>query len=319
VHATTGRAPFEIVYGRQPKLPADLIYPQPDLELNVEPDAYAKKVQMDLQKVYQAVETKSTSKVSKFKFYANRNVWASDFIVGDRVWLLDGNSQRANQKIGYRWLGPFSVVEVRANRNYVLKPDKRGGRKIVAHGNRLKRAFKPPINVDSNESIDQNAELVVNDSVPVQEVVGKRKRGRPTRHAIANDLANDNRNDQDVSINVESRLAETETRSSQANDRSATNRVENEVVVNRPTRKRGRPRKQVRNEDNRHVEDNRNNSRTNHNDANSANESQEEVVENEENSQIAYEQSSYWLDDNYLALLDEADNDDTAYLPTRYE
>jgi hypothetical protein len=202
----------------------------------------------------------------------------------------------------------------------VLKPDKRGGRKIVAHGNRLKRAFKPPVNIDNDESFDRGMTPIANDSVQVQDVVGRRKRGRPKRHAIANDQANDNRNDQaqDVSIDIESRIAEPEARRSQVNDRSVANRVETEDVVNRPKRKRGRPRKQVP-KDNRHVENNRNNSRTNHNDVNSVNESQEEVADDEENSQVAYEQPSYWLDDDYLALLDEADNDDAAYVPTRYE
>ena len=41
---STGRTPFEIIYGRLAKLPIDLTYPNKEVDLNLDPDGYAEMV-----------------------------------------------------------------------------------------------------------------------------------------------------------------------------------------------------------------------------------------------------------------------------------
>ena len=124
VHATTGLTPFEIVYGRKPKLPVDLMFPVPELELNLDVDSYAKKTQQKLLCYYDIVVKNTDSKVSKFKFYADRNVRRVVYVVGDRVWLLNSAKKKGvSKKLSRKWTGPFSVVEVRNENNYLIKPD----------------------------------------------------------------------------------------------------------------------------------------------------------------------------------------------------
>lgn len=94
IHATTGLTPFEVVYGRRPKLPVDLMFQVPELGLNLDVDSYVKKTQTKLLRFYDIVAKNTDSKVSKFKFYADRNVRRKAYNLGDRVWLL--NSAKKN-------------------------------------------------------------------------------------------------------------------------------------------------------------------------------------------------------------------------------
>jgi hypothetical protein len=157
VHATTGFTPFEVVYGRKPKLPADLIFTAVKLDIQLSESDYANKLKSDLVNVYRVVEEKSACKVEKMKFYADRHVRPSKYNVGDRVWLFDETKKKgSNKKIGWKWLGPYTIVEKRSDSNYVLKPDRRG-RKILANSARMKKCFAPKFSF--SEQLDESTIL----------------------------------------------------------------------------------------------------------------------------------------------------------------
>jgi hypothetical protein len=185
VHATTGLTPFEIVYGRKPKLPADMIFPSAELDIQLGEGDYTNKLKKDLLNIYKLVQDKSAAKVDKMKFYADRNVRPSDYGVGERVWLFDETKKKGpHKKIGWKWLGPFTIVEKRNERNYVLKPDKRG-RKILANSSRMKRCFAPNFQESSPDTSaifhsTALAEPIINDSVDF-EAIKRRRHCRPRR------------------------------------------------------------------------------------------------------------------------------------------
>ncbi|RNA13104.1 Transposon Ty3-G Gag-Pol poly [Brachionus plicatilis] len=88
VHHTTGLTPFEVIYGRKPKLPVDMLFPAPDLDLNLDLLSYSSIVRADILRCYETVAQNADVKVSKFKFYADRNVRPFGYALGDRVYLL---------------------------------------------------------------------------------------------------------------------------------------------------------------------------------------------------------------------------------------
>ena len=45
-------APFELVYGRKPKVPLDLIFPDVKLNLFLPPEGYASQIQVELNKAF---------------------------------------------------------------------------------------------------------------------------------------------------------------------------------------------------------------------------------------------------------------------------
>ncbi|RNA17632.1 Transposon Ty3-I Gag-Pol poly [Brachionus plicatilis] len=60
------------------------------------------------------------------------------YILGGRVWLLDSAKKKGlSKKLSRKWIGPFTVVEVRSENNCLIKPDNKGKKQLV-HANRLK-------------------------------------------------------------------------------------------------------------------------------------------------------------------------------------
>jgi hypothetical protein len=180
-HATTGLTPFEVVYGRKPKMPADLIFPEPELDFLIDVNTYAAKLKEDLVEVYRFVARRSELKVEKMKFNADRKNRPSRYDVGDRVYMFDETKKKGpNKKIGWKWLGPYTIIEKRSESTYVLKPDKRG-RIVVANSARLKKCFSPKFDslrlanlssvlhsteMHANQTVERNAqELEIVDSI----------------------------------------------------------------------------------------------------------------------------------------------------------
>jgi hypothetical protein len=123
-------------------MPADLIFPEPELDFLIDVNTYAAKLKEDLVEVYKFVARRSELRVEKMKFNADRKNRPSRY-VGDRVYMFDETKKKGpNKKIGWKWLDPYTIIEKRSESTYVLKPDKRG-RIVVANSARLKKCFSP--------------------------------------------------------------------------------------------------------------------------------------------------------------------------------
>lgn len=127
-HATTKCSPFEIIYGRLPKMPLDLICPRIELELYFPPEAYALKLREDLKKACEQIIQRRDLVMDKAKVRCDRQVRAAQFKIGDLVWKLDLTTEVGkNKKLSRKWLGPFEVVDVfTQGSNVVIKGLKKG-------------------------------------------------------------------------------------------------------------------------------------------------------------------------------------------------
>ena len=140
MHATTKFTPYELMFGRIPKLPIDLFIEKPIIEFPVTEGEYADKIKCNLRGAFDAVFTNTQSRMVLAKVYYDRVNVAAKFQPGDRVMVRDHKTEKgACKKFVNKWKGPYTVETVANEIDYTLKPDRPKGRRIIMHRNNLKK------------------------------------------------------------------------------------------------------------------------------------------------------------------------------------
>lgn len=153
-HATTNFTPYEIVYGRPPKIPIDLIVQENDsfggegddihsYSENQEVNFYVKELKEKFRSVYKCVQENTNSKVEKSKLYYDRNLKPMDYKKGDLVLLnIPKIKPGLSKKLAPKWEGPFEILERVGPVNYKIKKVNHAKAKVkLVHHNRLKKFF----------------------------------------------------------------------------------------------------------------------------------------------------------------------------------
>jgi transposase InsO family protein len=86
-HASTGYSPFFLLYGRDPRLPTDLMIGTLDQDERITADDWVRLHQQRLQVAYQHVQQKLTQEAALRKHYYDRKSKEAPLTVGDRVFL----------------------------------------------------------------------------------------------------------------------------------------------------------------------------------------------------------------------------------------
>ena len=150
VHSTTGYTPFELVFGRNPKLPVDLIVKEVRVDLNIDQEAYAQRVRERFLKAYEQIRQDRDLKIELKKFYSERNVRGGEFKVDDRVWVEDLTQKKGlSKKLGKKWRDPYTILKRTSEVNYQVREDGKR-KKSIFHVNRLKRCFTEEIKESSS-------------------------------------------------------------------------------------------------------------------------------------------------------------------------
>ena len=156
VHKTTGVQPFVLLYGRLPRLPADLSLPEEPIENELVQHHYAVQVYNDLQAVYTTVRAHRDFAVDKQKFFHDRRVKCNEYQLHDRVYCLLEKPPKKGQskKLLPRYDGPYEVIGRTTMNdgkrdvviNYKIKPEN-GRRAKLVHASKLKACYMPKMEV----------------------------------------------------------------------------------------------------------------------------------------------------------------------------
>ena len=156
VHKTTGVQPFVMLFGRFPRLPADLIYPTFPLHKELVEHEYADNICNSLRDVYAVVRAHRDVQVDKQKFFHDRNVKCAEYKLGERVYcrVEAPPSKSMGKKLTTKYDGPYEVIGTMTIRDedgnsivdYKIKPE-RGGRSKTVHASKLKKCFSPKVEV----------------------------------------------------------------------------------------------------------------------------------------------------------------------------
>ena len=95
-------------FGRDPKLPLDLMSQRAKIELYFTPDSYATMLQNELPNVYKQVKKNIELSVRPNKIRHDRTVRAATFKVNEYCWVLDtAKLKGVSKKLSHRWKGPY--------------------------------------------------------------------------------------------------------------------------------------------------------------------------------------------------------------------
>jgi len=171
-------SPFSLVYGREARLPIDLVYANPT-ELFYSTDQYADHVKNRLEVAYELSRLHALEAQDRQKSHYDQNRDTNrDFDVGRKVWLFNNQSRPGqSSKFHKVWLGPFVIVDKTGPVNYRISMDGSLTGSKVVHVTRLKRHL-PEVDLRSPNDPESQSDLanVLEDGHRVIEKIIKRKR-----------------------------------------------------------------------------------------------------------------------------------------------
>ena len=161
VNASTGMTPYYATFGREARLPVDLILPTPGEEPQTLNDHVAQTVKR-FNRIYAFMRQNNEATIRRnAKVYTGKK---HDYAEDEKVWYLCPRRVKSKPaKLTDEWLGPYKIVERIAEVLYKIKPADYEGPEITVHSARL-LPYRPGTTVKSRvpanlETEDQGDEL----------------------------------------------------------------------------------------------------------------------------------------------------------------
>ena len=143
--ATTGYSPFYLMFGRNARLPVDIMFPteKPAAD-HVTYGEYAKTMKETMEKAFHTVRDHVGDKQERQKQFYDKKCHGQPFQTGDLVWLHSTVIPRGQaKKLYHPWTGPWKVVKPLSEAVYRIKgPSGSKQRRMIVHFDRLKPCQK---------------------------------------------------------------------------------------------------------------------------------------------------------------------------------
>ena len=144
VHKTTGYTPAQLMFGREMRLPIDLIAGRP---LGEDPQPtiseFARDMRDNLTKVHHYARDNLKLAGESMKRNYDRGAKDQRYAKGDRVWYYSPRLQKGqSSKLQMPWKGPYTIVEEISDIHYRIGHGPTKGEKVV-HTNYLWRYAGP--------------------------------------------------------------------------------------------------------------------------------------------------------------------------------
>ena len=144
-HASTGYSPFYLMFGRDARLPLDILLPEDDRDPEVDSSPWIANHQATLQEAYNNANKRLEHVASMRKKAHDQGgrPTAKPLMVGERV-LLRNHKVRGRNKIQDRYESQvYKIIEQRENNIYIVqRADGRGANKVVSRAE-LQECPKP--------------------------------------------------------------------------------------------------------------------------------------------------------------------------------
>jgi hypothetical protein len=150
VHNSTGFSPFELVYGRAPRLPMHSLCPPGDDRHYESVCEYVDELRTGLQMAFLQTTTANKAAAEKQKSRYDRKANSHAFSIGDSVFINRVDpSIGTTLKLEPRWMGPYLVCLVMGD-ELLVQPEGKRGKTIWVHKNQCKPFTKPVEQLDQD-------------------------------------------------------------------------------------------------------------------------------------------------------------------------
>jgi ribosomal protein L21E len=138
VHEAAKCSPNLLLFGNENRLPVDIMYAESSVEGNIPqcPCEYIEWVRDASREAFSKAREHLKHSAEREKRTYDKNTYMRRFRVGDWVWVLHPPELR--NKFGKGWKGPFLVVKILGEVNYVVQ-EKPTARKITLHVDHMKK------------------------------------------------------------------------------------------------------------------------------------------------------------------------------------
>ncbi|KAK0153854.1 Retrovirus-related Pol polyprotein from transposon 412 [Merluccius polli] len=152
VHETTGFAPFQLMFGRTPRLPVDVMFGSVLMDDQVvDYDDYVQSLRRDLAEAVRVAQVSTTKQQEKQTDYYNKRFKGAVVEVGDRV-LLANKGERGKRKLADRWESClYTVVEKQDNTHTFWIKSSATDRVKVVHRNLIMPVNFLPVQTESGD------------------------------------------------------------------------------------------------------------------------------------------------------------------------
>ena len=135
-HESTGFPPFQLLFGRPPRLPVDLIFDTPKSKQEQNYRSYAESWKNAMRSAYDTVMKNSRSAAERNKTQHDKKIRSSTLEPGDRVLVRNLSERGGPGKLRAYWEDKIHIVVRRLSTEspvYEVKPEKSEGRSRTLH------------------------------------------------------------------------------------------------------------------------------------------------------------------------------------------
>ena len=151
-HSSTGETPFYLLYGREPRLPVDVVLTPPK-DLSASVLKHRENIVTRLQSATAIAQENIAKAQQQMKAYYDLRAKDPQFLIGDRIWVYTPSvPEGLTKKLRHLWHGPYRIVEELSPAHFQLATCDNRRITTKVHANRMKlfydradRPLVPPV------------------------------------------------------------------------------------------------------------------------------------------------------------------------------
>ena len=142
VHSSTGFSPHLLMFGRETRLPIDLVAPTITEEAQGTRSEFVESMKKRFERTYELTRGNTQKACNRYKDYYDAKAKEATYKVGDKVWLhVPVVKKGKNLKLSRPWQGPYTVVKRLSDVVYRIELVSNKRKRLVVHFNRLKPCY----------------------------------------------------------------------------------------------------------------------------------------------------------------------------------